>query len=390
MNKNKIIVILLAIGLYFISSGTSYFIFAKTSLQNGMSSPILQPTVGADGKLVFDNALPKTEQCPLNGVMYSKQQSQWWEAHRPLGVMIENHENARPQSGLSQADIVYEAVAEGGITRFLAFYYCQDGMEVGPIRSARTYFIDFASEYGDSPLYAHVGGANQPGPANALSQLTDYGWTGYNDINQFSVGFPTFWRDYDRLGHPAATEHTMYSTTQKLWDYAAKSRDLSDVSKDGTKWDKGFVQYQFTADAVASLRSKSQSIHLEFWTGDSNYYVDWKYDAKTNVYSRVNGGAAHIDRDNKKQVTAKNVVLLLMRESSANDGYENNVHLLYKTKGTGKAIVFKDGKEITATWEKRDRTGRTIVKDASGNQIKFNRGLIWFEILPTDGVINVK
>lgn len=391
MNKNKIIIILLAIGLYFVSTGASYlFLSGKVSSQGTLSSPLPAPTAGVDGKLVFDNSLPKTEECPLNGALYSKQQRQWWEKHRPLGVMIENHENARPQSGLSNADVIYEAVAEGGITRFLAEFYCQDGGQLGPIRSARTYFLDFVSEYGDSPLYAHVGGANQPGPADALSQIDDYGWTGYNDMNQFSIGFPTFWRDYDRLGHPAATEHTMYSSAQKLWDFAAKDRGLADVSEDDTPWDKGFVKYQFVSDASATERSKSQSVHLEFWTGDANYYIDWVYDPKANLYKRLNGGKPQIDRNNNSQLTAKNLVVLLMQERSANDGYENNVHLLYKTKGSGRAVVFQNGKQISATWQKDTRTSRTIVKDATGKEIKFVRGLIWFEIFPTDGVLNVK
>ena len=391
MDRNKIIITAIAAVLFLVSFGASYLFFSgKASSQTILTSPLSEPTVGTDGKLAFDNSLPKTEQCPLNGVLYSKQQRQWWEKHRPLGVMIENHQNARPQSGLSGADIIYEAVAEGGITRFLAEFYCQDAGQVGPIRSARTYFIDFASEYGDYPLYAHVGGANQPGLADAISQLSDYGWTGYNDLNQFSIGFPTFWRDYDRLGHPAATEHTMYSTVQKLWDYAATNRGLTNVSKEGAPWDKEFVKYQFTEDAPVSNRPSAQSIHLEFWSADPNYYVDWLYDSKTNLYKRNNGGSAHVDRNNNKQLTAKNIVVLLMTELNANDGYENNVHLLYKNKGTGKAIVFKDGKEIKATWEKKSRTSRTIVRDASGEEIKFDRGLIWFEIIPTDGVINVK
>lgn len=390
MHRNKIIIILLAIGLYFVSGGMSYLLFGKISSQGAASSPVPAPVAGVDGKMAFDVSLPKTEECPLNGALYSKQQKQWWEKHRPLGVMIENHENARPQSGISGADVVYEAVAEGGITRFLVEFYCQDAGQVGPIRSARTYFIDFASEYGDSPLYAHVGGANQPGPADALSQLDTYGWGGYNDMNQFAIGFPTFWRDYDRLGHTAATEHTMYSNVQKLWDYAAKSRDLTSVGKDGTPWNKGFVSYQFGDDAVLSARPKSQALHLEFWTGDSNYYVDWAYDSKTNLYQRSNGGKPHIDINTKKQLTAKNVVILFMQERSANDGYENNVHLLYKDKGTGKAAVFQNGKRIDGTWTKDTRTARTIIKDASGKEIKFVRGLIWFEIFPTDGVLTVK
>jgi hypothetical protein len=389
MNKNKAVVIVTAVVLYLLAASASYLFFAKAAPQI-VSSPLPAPAAGAGGQLVFDNTLPKTQECPTNGVLYSKQQEQWWQKHRPLGVMIEDHVDARPQSGLSGADVVYEAVAEGGITRFLAVYYCQDAGEVGPVRSARTYYIDFMSEYGNSPLYAHVGGANQPGPADALGQLDDYGWTGYNDMNQFSIGFPTFWRDYDRLGHTAATEHTMYSTTQKLWDYAATVRKLTNVDEKGKAWDTNFVSYKFTDDAAASARPVSQSIHLEFWTGDPNYYVDWAYNPKTNLYARSNGGKLHIDRDTNKQIAVKDVVVLYMKELNANDGYEDNVHLLFQNEGTGKAVVFKDGKRINATWEKDKRTSKTIITDASGKQVQFNRGLIWFEVLPTDGVLTVK
>jgi hypothetical protein len=391
MKNKKILTIILAIGIYFLATGISYFVFSRTILSQSLTSPVPSPQTGANGQLAFDNSLPKTQECPINGVLYSKQQEAWWQKHGPLGVMIENNVDARPQSGLSGADVVYEAVAEGGITRFLSIFYCQDAGEVGPIRSARTYFIDFASEYGDFPLYAHVGGANQPGPADALSQIDSYGWGGYNDMNQFSIGFPTFWRDYDRLGHTAATEHTMYSTVQKLWDYAKQNRDLTNVDKKGNSWDKTFVPYTFTDDALASTRPAAQSVHLEFWqSAGSAYNVDWVYDPKTNLYKRNNGGKPFIDRDTNKQVTAKDVVVLSMAELNANDGYENNVHLLYKDKGTGKATIFKDGKQIKGTWEKDSRTGRTIVKDASGSQIKFDRGLIWFEILPIEGVLSVK
>ena len=391
MHKKKILTIIFAVLVYIASTGASYFLFSKTISSQNLTSPLPPPAVGTNGQLAFDDSLPKTEACPLNGVLYSRQQKDWWEKHRPLGVMIENHSDARPQSGLSGADAVYEAVAEGGITRFLAVFYCQDAGQVGPVRSARTYFIDFASEYGNYPLYAHVGGANQPGPADALSQLDTYNWSGYNDMNQFSIGFPTFWRDYDRLGHTAATEHTMYSTVQKLWDYAAKNRNLTNVDKNGKSWDTSFVPYNFTDDAPASSRPLSQSVHLEFWqSAGSDYNVDWIYDPKTNLYKRNNGGKPHIDRDTNKQLAAKNIVVLSMVELNADDGYENNVHLLYKDKGTGKATVFKDGKQIKGTWQKDSRTGRTILKDSSGSQIKLDRGLIWFEILPTDGVLTVK
>ena len=326
---------------------------------------------------------------PLNGVLYSTQEKSWWEKHRPLGVMIENHIQARPQSGLSFSDVIYEAVAEGGITRFLSIFYCQDAPQIGPVRSARTYFIDFISEYGDYPLYAHVGGANASGEADALGQLTDYGWTGYNDLNQFSIGFPTYWRDYNRLGHETATEHTMYSTTTKLWDFAASQRGLTNVDKNGKMWNTKFVPYTFKDDAAAAERGNTNTIHLEFWSSQTDYFVDWLYDNKTNLYSRKNAGAVHIDKDTNKQLTTKNIVVLFMEQTNANDGYENNVHLLYTDKGSGKAIIFQDGKKTNGTWKKATRTDRTLLFDNNGNPITFDRGRIWFEILPTDGVVNV-
>ncbi len=389
IKKNTLLFILSALALYFLSAGGSYLIFSQTIAKNLMTTPVPAPVVGSNGQVAFDQTLPKTQECPLNGVKYSKQQEAWWQKHRPLGVMIENHEESRPQSGLSGADVIYEAVAEGGITRFLSIFYCQDAGQLGPVRSARTYYVDFASEYGDSPLYAHVGGANQPGPADALSQLDDYGWTGYNDLNQFSIGFPTFWRDYDRLGKTVATEHTMYSSVSKLLTYAANSRKLTDVNEEGDAWDEKFVQYKFRDDAPASERGSSQSIHLAFWD-NPQYAVDWAYDTKTNEYKRSNGGKPHTDLNNKKQLSAKNVVILLMKESNANDGYENNVHLLYQTKGSGKAVVLMNGKRVDANWKKANRTARTIITDSKGKEIEFNRGLIWFEIFATDGEFSVK
>ncbi|OGH37510.1 MAG: hypothetical protein A3B44_02865 [Candidatus Levybacteria bacterium RIFCSPLOWO2_01_FULL_38_21] len=390
MKKRKLLTIILIVLVYIVSTGISYILFSKSASSQSVISPVGLPVKGSEGKLVFDPNLPKTESCPLNGAFYSKQQRKWWEQHRPLGVMVENHKEAMPQSGLSSADVIYEAVAEGGITRFLAIFYCQDAGQIGPIRSARTYFIDFLSEYGNYPLYAHVGGANQPGPADALSQLDDYGWTAYNDLNQFSIGFPVFWRDYDRLGRPVSTEHTMYSTADKLWEYARSSRSLSDVDKKGALWSKDFLPYSFKEDAVSSNRGTAQSIHLKFWATMPEYFVDWIYDPTTNLYNRNSGKETYLDKNTNKQLTSKNIVVLFMQELSANDGYEDNIHLLYRTKGIGKATIFMDGKQIKGTWKKDSKTGRTQISDLAGAPIEFNRGLIWFEILPTDGVVNVR
>lgn len=391
MNRKILIFVLGGLGLYLISTGISFAAFsliASTS-KKVIYRPQTPASVVKSGAVTFDENLPKTEACPLNGQLFPKVQKEWWEKHRPLGVMIENHQQARPQSGLGSADVVYEAVAEGGITRFLAVYYCQDAGIVGPVRSARTYYLDFISEYGDYPLYAHVGGANTPGPANALGQIESYGWSAYNDLNQFSIGFPTFWRDYDRLDHAVATEHTMYATTQKLWELAEK-RGLTNVDRKGDKWDEDFRVWKFKDEAKLSDRGDSKTIAFNFWEGYNQYDVRWIYDKELNVYKRENGGEPHKDKDNDKQLQVKNVAILFMTERNANDGYENNLHLLYGTKGTGRATVFLDGKKIEGTWQKKDHTARTILLDSKGVEVKLNPGVVWFEILPTANKVTVE
>lgn len=397
MDKKTLKIILIGFFIYASSLLSSYFIFSKSALSQGkniQSQDLLvlsdkKESVVKNNNLVFDQTKPKTEACPLNGALYSKEQRQWWEKHRPLGVMIENHKDARPQSGLSYADVIYEAVAEGGITRFLAVYYCQDAGIIGPVRSARTYFLDYISEYGDFPLYAHVGGANTPGPADSLSQIEKYGWSGYNDLNQFSIGFPVFWRDYDRIGRTVETEHTMYSTTTKLWTLAEK-RGLTNVDKKQKAWDKDFVSYKFKEDIDVAKRPDGQAISFDFWKGYSQYSVKWDYDRNNNVYLRSSGGEKHLDYDNDRQLQAKNLVLLFVNEQTADDGYEDNAHLLYDNEGRGKALIFMDGAQTVGSWSKAGRTDRTIIKDNFGNEIEFNSGVMWFEILPIGSEIDVK
>lgn len=384
-------ILLLGFVVYLLTAGISYAIFSqRPDLMNGGKDS----TPTADGGKVTNDyeALsfegPKTEACPLTGELYSKDQKAWWESHRPLGVMIENHLDSRPQSGIQAADVTYEAVAEGGITRTLNVYYCQDAGLVGPVRSARTYFLDFVSEYGEFPLYAHVGGANTPGPANALGQINDYGWGSYNDLSQFSIGFPTFKRDESRLGREVATEHTMYSITSKLWEIG-KERGLTNVDKESVEWNEGFKPHTFKDAPAEGSRPKSQTVTIDYWNGAA-YGVVWKYDPKTNLYMRVNGGQPHMDRNTKKQLSATTVAVLFMTEGRANDGYEGNSHMLYGTEGSGEALIFMDGKQVEGTWEKEDRLSRLILSDSSGKEITYTKGKIWYNVQPKGDTVAVK
>src|SRR3712207_6817315 len=176
----------------------------------------------------------------------------------------------------------------------------------------------------------------------------------------------------------------MYFVTNKLWE-VGKERRLTEVDKDGVKWDENYVPNKFKDDAPAA---DSQSVTIE-WNNDA-YTVEWVYDKASNSYLRNNGGEKHLDRNTKKQLSTKNVVVLFMSESRANDGYEGNQHMLYGTKGSGKASIFLDGKQIDGTWKKANRQSKTQLFDASGKEIAFNKGNVWFTLKATGSVITVQ
>ncbi len=384
---NKKIALAVFVLLFAGSAFGSYTIFSKAQPGTPKTS-YNAPT----GVVDPEDAEPKTEECPINGQMLSKSKREKWEKRRPMGIAIENSTDARPQSGLTSADVVYEAVAEGGITRFLGVYYCQDAPFVGPVRSARVHFMTLLREYGDYPLYAHVGGANcdaetgsgcaNGAKADALGLIRKLGWENYNDLNQFGVPFPYFWRDYERLPG-VATEHTVYSSTSKLWDFAKTKRELTDVDEDGVKWDENFTSWKFQDDAKAADRGATSKISFGFWDSfASTMNVTWNYDKTTNSYKRANGGKAHMDKNNGKQMTAKNVIIVFADESPANDGYEGG-HILYDLTGTGDALVFQNGKAIEGTWSKDDAESRMVFYDEDDKEVEIVRGQVFVEVLPT-------
>lgn len=373
LSAKKLKIIIGLVGIYLVAAGGTYLVFSQLRI----GSSILSPSGVEQKRSSIDTSAPKTEECPLNGKKYTKAEKDIWVGRRPLGIMIENHEDSRPQSGLSSADVVYEAVAEGGITRFLALFYCGASakeVQVGPVRSARIYYMDWISEYGNDPVYVHVGGANKPGPADALGAVKRYGWELYNDLNQFGAGFPTFWKDPERLEN-VATEHTTYSTTDKLWKYAQGERGLTDKGKDGKKWDASFIPWKFTDGASASGSTK---ISFPFMGGYDVYKVVWDYDASSNEYRRTNGGKAHKDFNNEAQIIASNVVVEFTKVKGPIDELK---HLLYDTTGSGKALIFQNGSVVEGTWSKGTRSARTKFLNKQGKEISFVRGPIWIEVL---------
>ncbi len=386
MNKKQFVVsALIGLALYLISTGLSFGIFKALGVGGAGGILSLRGGTGSGNQdhFLVDPGAPKTESCPINGKLFTKQEREIWEKRRPLAVMIENHAESRPQSGLSSADVVYEAVAEGGITRFMGIFYCgiATPVNLAPVRSARTYYLPWVLEY--DALYNHVGGAgrcNDPTVderAKALCQIEQWD---VKDMDQFSISFPTCYRNYDRLDRPVATEHTMVCVTDKLTKLAA-DRGWTNVDAAGVAWDKDFEQWKFKDDAKEQDRGQSFSASFSAWKGyEREYGVRWDYDRANNVYLRFNGGTAHMDLETNQQLSAKNIVIFFAREIGPVD---DHAHLLYNNTGSGQGLLFQDGKVVEITWRKPTRTDRTKFFDASGKEISFNRGQIWIEMLPT-------
>lgn len=353
--------------LYLVTTGASFMVFS-TSLAGkiDINTPFGRLTDLTSG---FEDGV-RDRECPINGEQYVKERQDKWEDRRPLGVMVENHEDARPTRGLSRADVIYEAVSEGGITRFLVIYYCQDAGDISPIRSARTYFLDWLSEYDAS--YAHVGGANTAGPANSLGQIRDYE---IKDLDQFGVGFPTYWRGTDKLA-----PHNVHSTTTKLWE-EADERGFGPEDDEGEKWVDTFESWDFKDGESMEERGDQTPIVVPFWEQSPNYAVTWNYDKTSNQYNRAHGDTSQFDPVTEEQLSAKNVIVQFETERDANDGHPDG-HLLYGTIGRGTALIFQDGNVIQGSWIKESRTSRTKFLDASGEEIKFVRGTIWIHTIP--------
>ena len=375
------------LGLYLLSTGVSLALFSYLGGEPGVNVDLGDGLSGSRSKI---KDLPKTEECPINGGKFTKIEKGIWETRRPLAVMIENHADSRPASGISKADVVYEAVAEGGITRFLAIFYCgasSQEVKIAPVRSARIYFIHWAQEYGGSPIFMHVGGANDfagygdtARDARALEYLELIGWRipkGNDFDTTYDSGFPVFWRNYERLGKEVATEHTMMASLDEAYAQAEK-RGYGAKDSEGDSWDEKYVPWRFADDAKKDP-AEATEISFEFWSNKPDYNVIWTFDSSQNGYLRENDGQKFTDFEDKSQVFAKNVVVMFVRERGPVD---KNLHMLYTTTGTGEALIFQNGRVIKGSWRKDTKEARTKFLDDKGAEISFVRGTIWIEAVP--------
>ena len=272
-----------------------------------------------------------------------------------LAVMIENQADARPQTGLDQADVVYEALAEGGITRFIALYLSGDASSVGPVRSLRHYFAFFAAEYGADVV--HIGASPE-----------GYAW---RDALQMGHLDETFGEPGIRRVGSRPPPHNAYTDT------AADRRFL--VERGGQQnYSWGPLLFSDGAP-LGELQAENISLSFRPWS----YRVDYAWNADQARYLRSMEGAPHRDAASGEQIAPATVIV----QFAEVDPIPNDPKLRLDVNlagGGGPLVVFSGGSRRDGTWSKTDPRSASIWLDAGGNPFVIPSGPVWVEVVPLD------
>ncbi|HEY4696148.1 MAG TPA: DUF3048 domain-containing protein [Candidatus Hydromicrobium sp.] len=293
---------------------------------------------------------------------------------RPLAIMVENTPDARPQSGLIYADIVFEVVDEYGVTRYVVVYSSYDAEIVGPVRSARIYYAEIARSF--DPVYAFWGTYTEAYKViedlglDVLTPLGDQSGNS-NIVANISSG----WRDNSRSN---ITEHTAFMSTIKLKE---------DAENLGYSLEGGQSPLRFKIDAVDSEKGDTNNIAIDF--SDQNAYkTNFEYNKEENVYYKYLAGVAHTDYETGRQIAVNNIIVMITDIEGPIDAAQ---HMAVRTTGTsdiGKAFFFMDGNVIEGTWERTSAFDQFKYKDSEGNIVLFNRGMTWVALIQDTGRLN--
>lgn len=282
---------------------------------------------------------------------------------RPVAVMIDNHQDAWPQAGLNKAYMVYEIIVEGGETRLMALFKGVDVDKIGPVRSARHYFIDYAME--NDAIYTHFGQSPQ-----AQSDIKKYN---INDINGISEDGMTFWRVKEK-----AAPHNAVTNTKKLLESAKN---------------KG---YKTTSTKESVLNYVTEEVNLE--EGQTTYEVTiphsdlqtvkYVYNSDSKVYTRYARGKKQTDWESKEDITTKNIIITFCNNYTLSDS-ENKGRQGLKNTGTFDGYYITNGKAIKIKCIKNTREETTQYQDMNGNKIQVNDGNTFVNICPTNASVKI-
>ena len=283
---------------------------------------------------------------------------------RPIAVMIDNVGSARPQAGLNDAYMVYEIIVEGQQTRMMALFKNKNLDKIGPIRSSRHYFLDYALE--NDTIYVHYGWS--PKAKSDISALS------VNNINGIYESTSSFWRVKDKT-----SPHNVVTSTDKILEIAKR---------------KG---YATTSTKKSVLNYTSKEVELEDGTDATNiklpysktYSVSYKYDAETKKYTRYYNKTLQKDWTTKEEVKTKNIIITFAKNTQLNDGSGKDRQNLSNI-GTLDGYYITNGKAIKIKCEKTSRKDQTVYKDLEGNEIKVNDGNTFVQIVPIDANVTIE
>lgn len=311
---------------------------------------ILNQKPAAVTKAPVTKAQPKPEApkyySPLTGLLVGSEAA----TKQPVSaIIIENSPDARPQSGLKQSEVVYEAIAEGGITRFLCLYQQNKPQLIGPVRSLRPYYVDWLAAYNASVI--HVGGSSA-----ALKEIRN---GTYRDADQF-FNAGSYWRSTDRYA-----PHNVYTSFEKI---------------DALNAQKGYTESHFTGftriDGKPDEAPNATSVAINI--SSALYNTTYAYDKASNTYLRSQGGAPHLDREDGQIAPTVVIAMKVDRSTFMEDGYRES----FNTIGNGEAVVFQNGIAQTVTWTKKDRASQITFQDVEGKDVPLVRGQTWISAVP--------
>ncbi len=283
---------------------------------------------------------------------------------RPIAVMIDNHNQAWPQAGLNKAYMVYEIIVEGGETRLMALFKGVTVDKIGPVRSSRHYFIDYAME--NDAIYAHYGWSPQ-----AESDIKKYS---INNLNGITESTSTFWRVKDK-----SAPHNAVTSTEALLK-AAKSKGYKTTS------DKKSILNYVTDEVNLEDGITANSVTIPHSTLQKVKYV---YDETNQVYKRYARNKAQTDWDTGNAITTKNIIITFCDNYTLTDS-ENKGRQGLKNIGTFDGYYITNGKAIKIKCTKTARDQQTKYEYLNGNEIKVNDGNTWVNICPTDAQVEME
>lgn len=312
------------------------------------------------------NVTPAPTANPHKGMVRSRITGKWISKKtakkRCYAIMINNIEYAfQHQMGTSKADIIYEALAEGGITRMMALYEDVSKLKrVGSVRSARHYYAQFANEW--DAIFCHFGHTHY-----AVSKMEQLGTNNVSGLS--AIGGVVYWRDYGiRAPHNVFTNGKKMKKGAKKLKYSLK-RNQKAMAEHFDFYEK---------DTNLKDGKKAKNILIPFSTYST---CKMKYDSKKKVYKKYEYGQKHMDRYYKKQLTFKNVIIQLVKEKNID---RNGYQTMSLGNVKGKGFYYTNGRRISITWKKNESKNKMEYYDGEGNLLMINPGKTYIAVYPTN------